>query len=244
MQCVECPVRERALFSGVPLDRLSWTQNYRESQYEIEAKQELYLEGAHSQFVYTLFSGWAIFYKTLENGNRQILRVALPGDFLGFQADLSGPMNHSVKAVTMCTLCAFPRGDLKAMLKSNLELATQMVIMNAKDMALCQQHLLATGRKNAMEAIAFLLMEIYYRVQMQNKNEYDPTTKSVFFPIAQEEIADAVGITPVHVNRTLRELRNGKLIRLTDRRLTILNEDVLAETGGFDVSILQKHPLL
>ena len=104
-------------------------------------------------------------------------------------------------------------------------------------MELCQHHLMGTGRQNARERIAFLLLELYYRSQMQT----DVDGEAVPFPICQEEIADAVGLTTVHVNRTLKEMRGEGLIECAARRLVINDEEKLAEIANFDKSVIGKQ---
>lgn len=238
-KCLICPVRERALFNGVPEEQLEWTQSYRSYQVEVSPKQNIYLEGESSTHAYTLFDGWASIYKTLPNGKRQILRFALPGDFLGFQPDLEGPMRYGVSAITRVVLCAFPRSGLTEMFKNNKDLALQMALLNARYMELCQHHLMGAGRQSAIERIAFLLLELYYRSRVQAGVEGE----SIPFPICQEEVADAVGLTTVHVNRTLKEMRAEGLLECAARKLVIKDEPRLSEIANFDKSIIEKQML-
>jgi len=77
--CTECSIRRLALFHGVPEDELSWTQAYRSSQYTAHARKEIYRESHLSEFMFTVYHGWIAMFKTLDNGKRQILRIALPG---------------------------------------------------------------------------------------------------------------------------------------------------------------------
>lgn len=236
-KCLTCPVRKRALFNGVAEEKLEWTEQYRATQIEAAPKQNIFLEGEPATHAYTLFEGWALVYKTLPNGKRQIMRFALPGDFLGFQPDLEGPMRYGIAAITRVVLCAFPRSSLTQMFTEHHDLALQMALLNARYMELCQHHLMGTGRQNARERIAFLLLELYYRSQMQT----DVEGEAVPFPICQEEIADAVGLTTVHVNRTLKQMRSEGLIECAARRLVIKEEEKLAEIANFDKSVIQNQ---
>jgi CRP-like cAMP-binding protein len=242
-KCATCPVRRRALFNGVSEENLDWTERFRSYQTEVPPKQNIFLEGEPSAHAYTLFRGWAAIYKTLPNGKRQIMRFALPGDFLGFQADLEGPLMYGAVAVTGCVLCTFPRSNLKQMLRENQGLAMQMAVLNARYMELCQYHLMGTGRQSAKERIAFLLLELFYRSRLQVPDaEIAETT--VPFPICQEEIADAVGLTTVHVNRTLKEMKAEGLLECTSRRLVIRDEQRLVDISNFDKSIVENQLLL
>jgi CRP-like cAMP-binding protein len=244
-QCGECPIRQHALFQGVESGHLEWTQQYRANQLQLAAKKVIYQEGLNSEYAYTLYSGWVALYKSLANGKRQITRFALPGDFLGFQPNLIGPCLQSAQSLTPVVLCAFPRKRLLMMMKERPELATNMSIMTARDMALCQQHLLGTGRKSAKERVAFLLLELYHRACAIKKLLPPQENDWIDFPIAQEDIADAVGLTTVHVNRTMQDLRHEGFIEYATKRLRIPNIEALATLAEFNVEdLVLSHPLL
>lgn len=243
--CKQCPVREMALFKGVPNERLEWTQHYRKNQVLIPARTNIFQEGESHDYIYTLFSGWGILYKTVSNnGKRQILRFLLPGDLIGYQTSGTGVAIHSAGTITESILCAFPRAQLGEMLKENPELAIRLLNMESRDMSLCQSHLMAAGRKTAKESIAFVLLELFYRVQSQVKDSYDANTQTINFPITQEDIGDAVGLTNVHVNRVIKELTSGKLITCHKKQLSILNEKKLCEIAEFNPDMISGHPLL
>ena len=238
------PIAPNARCVSAPLEHLDWTQQFRSNQFIVRPKHDLLREGEPAEYVYTLFSGWMIFYKSLPSGKRQILRFALPGDLIGFQPVLQAPMNYSVRTLTEVELCAFPRAKLGTMLEERPELATRLALMNARDAALCQHHLLGTGRKSAKERVAFLLLEILYRVRSMEQIMSVHEDGSIDFPVAQEEIGDAVGLTTVHVNRTLKELRDEGLVTNNHRRLTVHDEGTLKEIAQFDPHTVLGHPLL
>lgn len=243
--CNQCPIREMALFKGVPNQRLEWTQNYRKNQVLVPARSKIFQEGENHDYIYTLFSGWGTLYKTVSNnGKRQILRFLLPGDFIGYQTNATGAISHSAGTITESILCAFPRPQLREMLRDNPELALRLINMESRDMSLCQNHLMAAGRKTAKESIAFVLMELFYRVQLQVKDSYSASTHSIAFPITQEDIGDAVGLTNVHVNRVIKELMAEKLILCHKKQLTILNEKRLCEIAEFNPDMINGHPLI
>ena len=244
-ECIKCPIRKMALFKCVADERLKWTQRYRKNQMRIAARSRIFQEGETHDFIYTLYSGWAVLYKTVSNtGKRQILRFLLPGDLIGYQTNASGVIAHSAGTITESILCAFPRNELKGMLKENHELALRLLTMESRDMSLCQNHLMAAGRKTAKESVAFVLLELYYRVQDQLKNSFNVSTQSVDFPITQEDIGDAVGLTNVHVNRVIKEMMDEKLIQCHRKRLSILNEKKLCELAEFSPDMMSGTPLI
>ncbi len=243
-KCTDCPIRNMALFQGVPKERLEWTQKYRQHQFIVPAKTRLYIERSKPEYVYTLFDGWMAMYQTSQTGKRQILRFALPGDFLGFQADANGVISHSVSALTESIVCGFPRHRLKKMFDEQPILALRLATMESRDMSLCQHHQTFGSRKDAHESIAFLLLELFHRTRKQMSHHYNRQDNSITFPLTQEDIGDAVGLTNVHVNRILREFTRENVIDCHRRRLRILNEDRLAEIGEFSVDLIAGNPLI
>ena len=239
-ECSKCPIRELALFQGVPLESLEWTQKYRDQQFIVPPKAVLYQEGSRPEYAYTLFNGWMAMHRTSKSGKRHIHKFALPGDFIGFQTDSNGMVSHSTSAITESIVCAFPRDRLMDLLESQPMLPLRLVSMESRDMNLCQHHQLFGRSKGAHESVAFLLLELFYRIRMQMRHHYDPVTNSIVFPLTQEYIADAVGLTNIHVNRVLRQFHKSGLIECRQRKLTILNEESLAELGDFDKSIISK----
>lgn len=239
-ECNKCPIRDMALFQGVPLNRLDWTQKYREQQFIVPPKATLYQEGSNPDYVYTLFNGWMAVYQTSRSGKRQILRFALPGDFLGFQADSNGIISHSVSAITETIVCAFPRATLVELFQNQPLLALRLASMESRDMSLCQHHQAFRSSKDSHESIAFLLLELFHRTRQQMRHSFDPVNNSIDFPLTQEDIGDAVGLTNIHVNRVLRQFRKLGLIECRQRKLQILGEEKLSEIGEFDKSMITK----
>jgi len=243
-KCTQCPIRNLALFQGVPADRLEWTQKYREQQFVVPSKTNLYREGSNTDYVYTLFDGWMAMYQTSKEGKRQILRFALPGDFLGFQTDQNGMVSHSVSALNESIVCGFPRNRLQEMFEDTPSLALRLASMGSRDMNLCQHHQAFRSRKDAYESIAFLLLELFHRTREHMNHHYDPVTNSITFPLTQEDIGDAVGLTNVHVNRILRQFHKLGLINCHHKRLQIIDEEKLADMGEFDKSMISSNPLI
>jgi CRP/FNR family transcriptional regulator, anaerobic regulatory protein len=227
--CFACPVRQLNVFKQLPNELVAAIENYRSEQILLSSKEFLYKQGDIHSNTYTLFSGWIMLYKTLDNGSRQILRYALPGDFLSFQAGGDSPINHTAQALTECSLCVFPRSSILGMFANHPELASQIAWITARDMNSSHEYLINIGRKNAKERMAYLLLDLYNRLH----NQVLQPDSSMALPMTQEDIADTIGLTLVHVNRTLRALREDGLISLNQHKLTILNYTALAELAGF-----------
>ncbi len=243
-QCISCRVRERALYKQVPTDALVNSQEYRKYQFSLTPKTTLYSAGTRPEFLYTLYAGWMALYQSTSSGKRQIMSFSLPGDFIGFQANGNGKIMHSAFSLTNVRLCAFPRSRVKQMFEEQPMLTTQLSLMESRDLALCQHHLMSAGRKDSHESVAFLLLELFHRAKKRIPEEFNETENSIGFPLTQEEIGDAIGITNVHVNRIIREFMRDGLIHCQHRKLTILNEEKLSEIGDFDVAIISSNFLI
>ncbi len=239
VECTRCPIRQMALFKRVPENRLSWTQGYRSGQVKLTARTHLYQEGQEHDYVYTLFDGCIKLYKTLHTGKVQTMRFALPGDFLGFQGELMESMHHGAQALTDCVLCAFPKEQVSRMLCEQPEIANELIVKNARVMAVCQEHLLSTGARNALESIAFTLTEFNHRLKTFRRFQADSRVlASDDIPMTQEDLAEAVGLTPIHVNRTLKQLKAEGLIACGKGWLSVLDEDGLRELANYDPRLI------
>jgi CRP/FNR family transcriptional regulator len=237
-RCSQCSIRKASIFKNIDADSLRRVEQYRKGQITMPAHSSIFHEGKTHQYVYTLFSGWVVIYKMVgETGRRQIMQFLLPGDLLGYQTDANGDMPLSAKTLTETVLCVFPREKINPMLRENSDLSVRFIEMWSRDMSLCQNYLMAVGRKTARESVTFLLLELYYRVKSQEPQSYSSSVNAIYFPITQEDIGDAVGLTKVHVNRVIKSLMDGKLIYCHKKKLAILNEDKLCEIAGYDNKI-------
>lgn len=240
-RCDACPIRRLALFQPLSMGEIEAVQKYR-AEYRLLAPGEaIFRQGDPTLETYTLFSGWAFLYQNLPDGRRQILRFLLPGDFLGFQADMEeGVRGHSAQALTEASICVFPREALLKMFKRQSKLGVRLIWLTAQDQAIAHEHLASLGRRNALERVAYLLLEIFHRVRMRQPGD----DNTVPFPLTQDVMADAVGLTNIHVNRTLRQLRESGLLVLKSRRLHIPDPGALAEQAGFNVELFGPRAMI
>jgi len=221
--CHDCPIRDLALFEAVREDLLDWTQQFRTHQYALDARRHLYREGEVVDESYTLFQGWVMLYKTIDD-KRQVLCFALPGDFLGSRGSNGLPIDHSAVAITDCILCGFPGKQLLKLFRQHPEVGVTMVNLQQRDQSRCFDHIMTVGQKSATESVAFMLTELYDRYHECHLSD-DST--ACFFPLSQDEIADYIGITVVHVSRVMRDLRNQGVLDTGHRKIYILNSNGL-----------------
>ena len=236
--CTTCAVRNEALCAPLSNDEIAVVKRFKSGNRELRAGADLYCQDEGCDELFTLLDGWVFLYQILEDGRRQILDFALPGAFLGFQPDLDAPASHSAQCLTDLAVCIFPRRNLLDLCRENPELALRMAWITARDGALAREHLTNVGRRSARERVAHLLLELFYRVRRRT-----PSTggNAVGLPLTQEHIADALGLTTVHVNRTLRALREAELASVRGRTLSLRDPDALDAIAGFDPESVLSH---
>jgi CRP-like cAMP-binding protein len=197
----------------------------------VAAGTNVLLQGTNSAHLYTVLSGWAFRHKTLPDGRRQILNFALPGDLVGLQGSLNDEMQHSVEALTDVKLCVFPREKLWQLYSEYPTLAFDVTWLAAREEQLIDEHLLSVGRRTSLERVAYLLLHLYIRAEQAGlaKNGV------VQFPFTQQHLADTLGLSLVHTNKTLRRLLSTKCMSWKERRFEIIDRDALFRIASFDL---------
>jgi CRP-like cAMP-binding protein len=170
-------------------------------------------------------SGWAFRFKTLSDGRRQILNFLLAGDFIGVQQNMGDSAAHGVQALTDVTLCVFRRDALWELHRSSPSLGFGVTWLMAHEESLVDDTLLSVGRRSAEERIASLLVLLFKRAAALMP---DAGAHGVPFPLTQQHIADGLGLSLVHTNKTLRKLEKRGLHRIEDGRLRLIDVKALA----------------
>lgn len=238
--CSQCPLRPLHTFRDFTPEELDFVSGFKIAELTAKAGSTLLLEGHNSAHLYTLLSGWAFRYKTLDDGRRQVLNFALPGDFIGLQSSVLNEMQHSVEALTDVLLCVFPRDRLWTLYQSYPGLGFDITWLAAREEMMVDDHLLSVGRRSAVERTAYLLLHLYRRARELRLNE----GSSLRLPLTQQHVADILGMSLVHTNKTLRRLYERKLVRWRDKVLTVVDEDGLAALAGYDGQGPTPRPLI
>ena len=179
----------------------------------------IFAEGLPGEDLYTLYSGWAFRFKTLSDGRRQILNFLLPGDFIGLQEKMAGASPHGVEAITGVALCRFQRSGLWELYKKHPGLACGVAWIAANQKDVLDKNLLLVGLRNATERVATSLIQIFKRLKAI-KLARDLT---IDFPFTQQHIADALGLSLVHTNKSLRRLTKMGFHQISNGQLTVHN---------------------
>lgn len=239
-KCSNCPLRKKALFTPVSKSDIQTMQRFKAGEMTVEAGTTLLMEGSNSPQLFTALNGMGLRYKTLADGSRQVINLIFPGDFIGLQAGVMKEMKHSVEATTDMTLCVFDRTEFYRFFKSNPELGFDITWLAAVAEHFLGETLTTVGQRKAMPALAWALHSIFERgkaIGLVRGNQ-------MRFPYRQQDLADALGLSLVHTNKTLGKLRDLNAARWEDSKLQVLDQDKLAEIAMIDEIILEPRPLM
>jgi CRP-like cAMP-binding protein len=200
----------------------------------VSPRRDLIREGEHPRYIHLMLDGWACRYKSLPDGRRQIVAFFVPGDFCDLNVYVLKAMDHSIGAITRLSVADISREDMDK-LTTDYPRVTQALWWEALvNAAIQREWTLNVGQRTAYERIAHLLVELFLRLKTVDLT----SGTSCDFPLTQTDIADATGLTAVHVNRTLQELRRDNLIELDRRRLNIPDLQRLMEAAMFNPNYL------
>ncbi len=219
---------------------LAFIEAFRSGVDTLPAGETLIPEFRASTKLYTLYSGWAFRFKTLSDGRRQILNFLLPGDLIGLQDEFVDQSTHGVEALTDISFCEFPREKLWDLFRTKPEMGYDITWLAAREEQLVDENLLTAGRRNAMERVAMLLIHLHQRAQRIGLVE-DGWAE---FPLVQQHMADALGLSLVHTNKTLRRLQKLGIHELQGGKLRLVNPKALQRIAEWVDRPNRRVPLL
>ncbi|MFL6845020.1 MAG: Crp/Fnr family transcriptional regulator [Allosphingosinicella sp.] len=197
------------------------------------ARRNVIREGDKPNHVHLVVEGWAARYKLLPDGGRQITAFLIPGDFCDLHVTILSEMDHSITTLTPARVAFIPRAAMDA-LTDRPHIARAFWWATLVDEAVLRAWLVNVGRRDAQQAIGHLICELYVRL----RNVGLVTDHSFELPLTQEEIGDALGLTPVHVNRVLQRMRSDGLISFKRGSVTIHEYARLEKASGFNPNYL------
>ncbi len=205
------------------------------------AGRDLVHQGQSDQAAYILMSGWACSYKILRDGQRQIVDFQVPGDFLGLRSVLLYLSDHSIEPVTDIEVTEVLVSDLIGAFSRTPRLAMAIFWAASRDEAMVVEHLVGIGRRDAAQRMTHFLLELGARLSLVGMG----SKAGYACPLTQYLLADAIGLSAVHVNRVMRHLREKELLSFRDGFVTFIDYARLTEFADFDPTYLdQVGPLL
>jgi CRP-like cAMP-binding protein len=181
-----------------------------------------------------MLSGFSVRHKIVGAGARQILSIHMKGDIVDLQNSVLGTADHSVQMLTEGQVALVPRDAVRQLALDHPRIGMAMWQDTLVDASIFREWIANIGRRKALTRVAHLLCEFSLRLKVAGLGE--PTNYTL--PMTQDQLADAVGLTPVHVNRTLKSLEHENLIARRQRSVTIGNWQRLADVGDFDSTYL------
>lgn len=240
VDCAACPLRKKDHFTPMTRDEVLFMQDFKVGELEIQRGTVILLEGSNSPQLFTVLSGMGLRYKTLHDGNRQVLNFLFPGDFLGLQAGLMEEMQHSVEASTRMTLCVFDRKSLWRLFRDHPARAFDITWIASAAEHFLGDALATVGQKDAEARIAWALVRIFAKCRALGM----VTGNTCPLPFRQQDMADALGLSLVHTNKTLARFRERQLAVWQAGQLRVPDVGRLAEIGMVDETEPPRRPLI
>jgi CRP-like cAMP-binding protein len=204
---------------------------------KVPARQDLIREGDRPGPMFVMLEGWACRYKILPSGTRQILAFLMPGDACDPQIGLLAEMDHSIQTITSALVATIDRSDVDSLMDNHRGIAKSIYMAQLVDEATMRAWITSMGRRTSIERVAHLMCELYLRAHAIGLT----TEPKLTLPLSQLMLADALGMTPVHLNRVLKGLRVQGAMTLTRGSLIIEDPKKLVEIAGFDENYLHRR---
>ena len=199
-----------------------------------EVGDDLVKQGSRPAFSTLMLEGISARYKILEDGSRQITALHVPGDFVDLHAFLLKTMDHGIVAMSPCKVAFAGHSDLKSVTETKPHLTRLLWLDTLVDGAIHREWLVAMGRRSTKSHLAHLLCELYVRLKVVEMVD----GASFRLPLSQNEMADVLGLSLVHLNKTLQQLRRDGVVRWESRMVEILDWEKLTKIAEFDATYL------
>lgn len=204
---------------------------------KLPAKRDLIREGDRPGPVFVILEGWACRYKILPSGTRQVMAFLMPGDCCDLHIGLLAEMDHSIQTITPSSVATVDRESMDAILDNSRAVARAMYISQLVDEGILRAWITSMGRRSSLERVAHLMCELYLR----GRNIGLADEFNFALPLSQLLLADALGMTPVHLNRTLKTLRESEAMTIQRGSVLITDPVKLVQIAGFDENYLHRR---
>ncbi|MNH55845.1 Nitrogen fixation regulation protein FixK [compost metagenome] len=204
---------------------------------KVDANVDIVLEHSITDHSILLLEGFTARYSTLSDGRRQITEINVAGDFVDLHSLLMKQMDHGVVTLSPCVIAHAPHARLRRLTEQHGHLTRLLWLDTIIDAAIHRQWLVAMGRRSGLGHLSHLVCELFTRLSAVGLND----GQSFDMPLTQTVLGDALGLSTVHVNRLIAELRREGLVRWTNPRVDILDWPRLAQIAEFDPTYLRLH---
>lgn len=235
IQCPACPARRNGLCSELSSPELQQIEAVKSCDRQVLAGKDIFAPGTSDNEIYNLLTGWAFRYIRLEDGRRQILDFLLPGAMIGFQPGPKAKASYGAQALTDTTVCVLPHDGMVAFANEVPKIGLHLASMLSRDQSLAYDHLMSIGKQSAHRRVARLILELFVRYHTLWP---DQQIGEMRMPLTQDHIGDALGLTGIHVNRVLRDLRESGVFEFRYKRLYVLSFDKLITIAETDQHLM------
>ena len=204
---------------------------------KVDAHVDIVLEHAYTEHSILLLEGFTARYSTLSDGRRQITEINVAGDFVDLHSLLMKQMDHGVVTLTPCVIAHAPHSRLRRLTEEHAHLTRLLWLDTIVDAAIHRQWLVAMGRRSGLGHLAHLVCELFTRLSAVGLTE----GQTFNLPLTQTVLSDALGLSTVHVNRLIAELRREGLVRWSNPQVEILDWPRLSQIAEFDPTYLRLH---
>lgn len=208
----------------------------------LDAEHDIAREGDAPEQCCIILEGWACRSKMAPDGNRQIVALHLPGDIPDLQSLHVPVMDHTITTLTTVTAAFASHDSVHALLMRAPRLAAVFWRDTLIEAAITREWVVNMGQRSAQERIAHLLCEVFARLEAIGLTQEVAGSQTFPWPLTQFRLGEATGLSSVHVNRSLQELRAAGLIKLSQKWVTILNWSGLQSLAGFKPDYLSLAP--
>lgn len=230
MPSVNLLAKKLGVFMPLTDHELRCLDDLQSTSIRFKAGAELVHEGQTGHLAYILQTGWACSFKLLRDGGRQIITFPLPGDCLGLRSVLLHTSDHSLSALTDVVVSSVESARIMRVFNEFPRLGAAILWSASRDEAMVVEHLVSIGRRSAIERMAHFFLELCERLRLVGL----ATEKEFICPLNQYVLADALGLSAIHVNRVLRQLRERELLTLKGRKVIIQDMRTLKALAGFE----------
>jgi CRP-like cAMP-binding protein len=238
--CSDCPLRRLDIYDRLGRDEAAFMAKFKHGELKVSAGTPILMEGSNSPQLFTALHGMGLRYKLLPDGRRQVINFVLPGDFVGLQAGVMGEMQHSIEATTPMVLCVFDRSELWTLFKQEPQRAYDLTWLAAMGEHFLGEALTSVGQMSAISRISWGLMRYFVRCEALGLT----TGAQAPFPYRQQDLADALGLSLVHTNKTLKKLRDRQVLSIEEGKLSIRDPDTTRVLAMLEIKPFEKRPLI
>jgi PAS domain S-box-containing protein len=232
--CIDVLRRKLAGYAALTREDIALLGLMEKKRRFVLARQRVKIGASSANRSWLIGNGWVYSYRTLASGERQVMGFHLPGDLIGASGPGGDSAGTSYNAVTDCVLCEFDRAMVMKLRRSETMLPDALNWCDAREEAILQQHLISVGRRSAIARVAHLLLELGARLKLVGLADDAGYT----CPLSQELLGDALGLTKIHINRMLRELRELGCLTFRNGEVSFGDMARLTELAEYDAAYL------